>query len=380
MAINLGFVGVGEFGSCFIPIYQDHPEVNKIVLCDLKQDLLAQKAQEFGIEETASSLDELLARDDIDAVAIYTQHWLHAEQAIKTMKAGKHVTTAVPAAYSIDQVRRLVETVKQTGMVYSVQETSVYYPAVAYARQKYREGKFGEIFFSEGCYFHDWSHGLEEVYRRRYGNEYDKEAGDPPMMYVTHSTSGIMRVTGTYATEISCMGYHIKDDPVYDGKKVHGNKFGNQVGFMKMNDGSTARIAEFRRVAYLGEPAFSFYGNQGSFVCDPYKWYTLQGSSPVELPRFHSPLPKELVQYVFGGHHGSHPYLVHDFINAVVNNTTPENNIWEAARHVLPGLVAVESAKNQGKWMNVPDFGDAPAKPGPVRGVIRPNDGWFQGH
>ncbi len=380
MGINIGFVGLGEFGSCFVPIYKDHPCVDKLVLCDLKTDLLKQKSEEFDLPETAANLDELLAREDIDAVAIYTQHWLHAEQAIQTMKAGKHVTTAVPAAYSIEQIEKLVETVKATGKIYSVQETSVYYPAVAYARQKHKEGQFGEIFFMEGCYFHDWSHGLEEVYRRRYGEKFDQEAGDPPMMYVTHSTSGLMRVTGTYATEISCMGYHIKNDPIYDGKKVHGNKFANQVAFMKMNNGATARVAEFRRIAYLGEPAFSYYGNQGTFTCDPYKWHTLDGNTPVELSRFHSPLPKELVQYVFGGHHGSHPYLVHDFVNAVVNNTMPENNVWEAARHVLPGLMAVESAKRNGQWMKVPDFGNVPQKTGPVKGVTRPNDGWFQGH
>ena len=380
MGITLGFVGAGSFGSRFVPLYQDHPEVERIVLCDLKPDLLERQAREFGITETCGSLDELLARDDVDAVAIYTQHWLHAEQAIAAMKAGKHVTTAVPAAYSIDQCQRLVETAARTGRTYSVQETSVYYPGVAYARERYRKGDFGYITYAEARYFHDWSHGMEEVHRRRYGPGWEQHAGEPPMQYITHSTSCIMSVTGAHATEVSCLGYSMPGDEIYDSRKPHGNSQSNQVAMLKMSDGSIARIAEFRRIAHTGEVAASYYGTKGSLQCDPYQWWDLQGSRPVELTRFHNPLPDKLVKYVFGGHQGSHPYLVHDFVSSVVNGTVPECNVWAAARHNLPGLAAVESAKRSGEWMKVPDFGDPPAAPGEKPGVRRIDDGFFQKH
>jgi len=380
MGITLGFVGCGSFGNCFIPIYKKHPDVDRIVLCDLKKELLEERARQYGIPDTSDSLETLLARRGVDAVAIYTQHWLHAEQAIMAMEAGKHVTTAVPAAYSIDQCRRLVETVRKTGKVYSVQETSVYYPGVAYARQQNARGAFGRITYSEGRYFHDWSHGLEEVYRRRYGPGWEEHAGEPPMNYITHSTSGIMSVTGAHALEVSCLGYSLPGDTVYDARKPHGNNQCNQVALLKMSDGSIARICEFRRIAHTGEVAFSYFGTEGSLQCDPYQWWDLHGSRPVELTRLHGPLPDELVKFVFGGHQGSHPYLVHDFVSSVVNGTVPEVNVWASVRHNLPGLVAVESAKQGGTWMAVPDFGDPPALPGQKSGGEAVDDGWFQKH
>ena len=51
---------------------------------------------------------------------------------------------------------------------------------------------------------------------------------------------------------------------------------------------------------------------------------------------------------------------MHDFVRAVVQGTIPRVNVWEAVRHCLPGLVAIESAKRGGERMRVPDFGSAP--------------------
>lgn len=389
MGITLGFVGAGSFGSRFIPIYQDHPEVDHMVLCDLKADLLAQRSRQYGLPDTEPSLDDLLGREDVDAVAIYTQHWLHAPQAIKALEAGKHVTTAVPGAYSVDDCQKLVQTVERTGLVYAIQETSLYYPDVAYARKQHAEGAFGRITYSEARYFHDYSHGLEEVYRRRFGKDWFQKAGDAPMLYVTHSTSGIMSVTGTHATEVACLGVSLEGDEIFDATKPHGNAYANQVALMKMSDGGMARVAEFRRVGHPGAVDFSFYGTRASLEAaaarpwhggTPPYWCDLEGTRPLDLPRLHSPLPDSLVKYVFGGHVGSHPYLVHDFVTSVVNGLVPEGNVWAAARHNLPGLVAVQSARQDGKWLKVPDCGNPPASPGGKPGVRAVDDGEFQKH
>ena len=58
------------------------------------------------------------------------------------------------------------------------------------------------------------------------------------------------------------------------------------------------------------------------------------------------------------GHNGSHQFLVHDFVTACVTGRTPPNNVWAAARYLLPGLVAHESALKSGELMEVPDLGD----------------------
>ena len=60
------------------------------------------------------------------------------------------------------------------------------------------------------------------------------------------------------------------------------------------------------------------------------------------------------------GHGGSHPYLVHEFVDAITHQRQPATNAWEAARYTVMGAMAHKSALRNGETLDVPDFGDAP--------------------
>ena len=68
-------------------------------------------------------------------------------------------------------------------------------------------------------------------------------------------------------------------------------------------------------------------------------------------------LPKAY-ETMHNGHEGSHQFLVDDFVTACVDGRTPPNHAWDAARYVVPGLIAHESAVRGGVLLEVPDFGD----------------------
>jgi len=89
-------VGCGSFAQSFIRLFQLHPYVDDIVLCDLGADKLAENAERWGVSTTVTSLDDICADSSIDAVALFTQNWLHAPQAVQALNAGKHVYSAVP--------------------------------------------------------------------------------------------------------------------------------------------------------------------------------------------------------------------------------------------------------------------------------------------
>jgi hypothetical protein len=52
---------------------------------------------------------------------------------------------------------------------------------------------------------------------------------------------------------------------------------------------------------------------------------------------------------------------VHEFIDAVAHRRQPAINIWEAARYMIMGVMAHQSALKDGERLDVPDWGDAPA-------------------
>src|SRR5215204_1717044 len=96
MGIRLAVVGTGLWGRRLIPLFKLHPLVDEISLCDLDSAKLDAAARDFEIPKTYPSLDAVLD-SNVDAVALVTQHWLHAPQAVQVLEAGKHVYSSAPA-------------------------------------------------------------------------------------------------------------------------------------------------------------------------------------------------------------------------------------------------------------------------------------------
>ncbi len=402
MGLHVGIVGTGAFAQAFIPLFKAHPLVERVVLCDLDAEKLARSAVRFEIGETSSSLDDLCGTD-VDAVCLFTQNWLHGPQAVQALEAEKHVYSAVPPGISVNEIEKLVAAATASDGVYMLGETSYYYPGVLYCRDQYARGAFGHIVYGQAEYYHDWDHGLYDVARWRGGENWRETAGVPPMYYPTHSTSQIISVTGARMTRVSCQGFRDRhEDGIYAGNDWS-NPFSNQSALYSMSDGSVCRINEFRRVGHPGCVRMSLQGTEGGFeqsggcaawmrkdgkqtenldsllACtgqpvpgsdptgsdptgsDPMSKVTASDGTHLGVSAVH---PAERLPAAFAGlpngHAGSHQFLVDDFVKACVNRTLPPNNAWDAARYMLPGLVAHESALRGGALLPVPDPGDPP--------------------
>ncbi len=417
MGIRVGMCGTGAFADCFIPLFKAHPDVENVVLCDLDAEKLAAKCEKFGVPDSSPSLDDLCERD-VDAIVIITQHHLHGPQAVQALKAGKHVYSAVPSAITMAEITELVETVEETGLIYMIGETSYYYPCAIFCREKFRNGEFGQIVYSEAEYMHDYLHGMMDVARWRYGRDWKQKFGMPPLFYPTHSTSMIVSVTGAHATHVCGMGIpdrracrwppkseaerqYRQEDFYAREDNFWKNPFSNETMLCRMSDGSVARINEFRRIGHPGTVGMSMYGTDGSYeqqsaptgagysttsgiwltknlderrdvsdllACRGVPASEVEGSmgkvtssdgTHAGASKLHdlSRLPGEFIGLP-NGHAGSHQFLVDDFVKACVSGETPPNNVWDAARYLVPGLIGHESAMNGGVLMEVPDFGD----------------------
>ncbi len=156
MGLKIGICGAGGFAGAFIPLFRAHPEVSEVCIAEVLPDRRKEQAKLFGIERTFENLDAL-CRSDVDAIAIFTQRWMHGPQAVQALKAGKHVYSAVPAAISVQEVEQLLQAARSTGLTYMVGETSYYYPSTIYCRKRFAAGDFGHFVFGEAEYLHDMS-------------------------------------------------------------------------------------------------------------------------------------------------------------------------------------------------------------------------------
>ncbi len=405
--LRIAMIGCGRFAHSFVPLFKAHPNVESVKVCDLMPERAKKFAEEFDVG-TVDSFEDALESSDINAVAIFTQRFKHSPMAIKALKAGKHVYSAVPCSISIDEINEIERLVKKTHLTYSMGETGFYRAPTVYCRQKFYEGAFGDFVYGEAHYNHD-IRNMEQSFRSSAGDDWKKYAGIPPMYYPTHSTSMILgSMPGVYATKVCAMGYEDKRKDIYgtDGQNLYNNPFSNTTMLLKLSNGGLARISENRCVGWRAPETYisQFYGNEGCYEfsvahhylshwdknrCDknhevimkevtseltPADVYeallensddTLQRiadgwgfleSSPIQPT---ARLPKEF-HGLKNGHNGTHHFLIDDFCRAAYEDKLSPTNIWQVARFNIPGLLAHESALKGGVVMDVPDLGNPP--------------------
>jgi predicted dehydrogenase len=263
MGIKVGLVGVSNFGSKFVPLFKLHPLVDELCVAELDPDRRAAVAKEFGIARTFASHDELCA-SDVDAIAIFTQRWTHGPLAIKSLKAGKHVYSAVPSGVTLEELGELVELVKSTGLTYMLGETEYYTGPSYYCRERFARGDFGRFVHGEGHYFHDMLHFYWPFYRAN--QDWKPLASYPPMLYPTHSAAFVLTTTFDRMTEVSCAGFtDDHPDGIFDpGISRWQNPFSNQAGFFRMAGGGTTILKEFRRIV-TNRTSKQIFGTMGSY-------------------------------------------------------------------------------------------------------------------
>lgn len=398
--MRLGVLGAGQFSRNFIPLWKAHPLITSVTVADLIAERSAEFAETFEVGR-AADFDDLL--DRVDAVAIFAQRHLHGPLVIKALQAGKHVYSAVPVADSMTEIEEIVRLVAETRLTYMLGETAYYYPSALFCRAEFAKGTFGDFVYAEAQYYHDMNHGFYEAFQYTGGERWREVAGTPPMHYPTHTVAPLVSTTGSYATQVACLGFEDRHpDGVFGRDRNHwGNPFSNETALFRMSNGGVARVNEFRRVGikkpmtYLGlflgtRASYEWAGTQHIFATalddgsmtgeDLSAWlnstnleahrgdpdffhnvvnggYDSASMSPImpaaRLPREFGPLPSN--------HRGVHKFLVDDFARAVHTGKLPPNHVWAAARYNIPGLVAHQSAEQGGITLDIPDLGEPPA-------------------
>jgi len=190
-----------------------------------------------------------------------------------------------------------------------------------------------------------------------------------PMTYPTHSISGPMAVMKAHAVKACAFGWKNRTgDRYFDDHALT-----NVTALFSMSNGSQMRICEHRELAYPSGDLFEMeifrvFGTNGSFREN--RWADKERWTELGIDEMRDPLPAEVAEAfraevgaerMYGGHGGSHAYLVHEFVDAIAHDRQPAVNAWEAARYMAAGVAAQRSALRDGELQDVTDWGDAPA-------------------
>ena len=376
--VRLGVVG-GGFGASFS--WHEHPNCVVTAVTDLRPDRRERLRNRYRCDAVYDSLEIMLREaKDVDAVAVFSGAPDHARHAKMCMDRGWHVVTAVPACMSLDEAAMLVERKRKTGLRYMMAETSWYRGECIFARNLYRAGGFGELFYTECEYYHDlvqyYYH--ESDFRRprtdrmaTFGNPDGTRSwrwGYAPMLYPTHSLGFLVGVTGERVRKVSCLGWagnrpELRDHPSRTDN-VYDNPFWNQAALMLTDRGHVCRCNVFyvcnahgERAQWFGDRASLYMPNGGVHGAVEHDRGKVAG--PVALPPYwKSDMLPEPMRHE-SGHGGSHVFISAEFINALVEDREPEIDLDASLAMTVPGIIAQQSSMKDGQQLPVPQFDPA---------------------
>jgi len=159
--LGIGIIGYGGaarvHGIAYksIPLHYGFPADTITIagVADLKAPAAQAAANELGAKSWTTDYRELLERPDVNIVDICVPNHMHEEVIIAAARAGKHIFCEKPLSNTVEQGKRIVEAVEQSGVKNQLNFNFRYYPAVTRAKQLIGAGFLGRIFSYRGCFY-----------------------------------------------------------------------------------------------------------------------------------------------------------------------------------------------------------------------------------
>jgi predicted dehydrogenase len=156
--IRLGVIGMGPNNmASTLALLRDEPDLRfrMTAICGLPQETMGQCAREFEVPFWTTDYRELVARDDVDVVCVFSPDALHAEHSLAALEHGKHVVCTKPMVTRLEDAQSLVRLVRQRGVKFLVGQTMRFDRQFLHARQLFDRGELGELIAVESHYVHD---------------------------------------------------------------------------------------------------------------------------------------------------------------------------------------------------------------------------------
>jgi predicted dehydrogenase len=118
--LNVGVIGYSplfHMGRSHLKEMAQNPGFLPKAACDINADFLQQAEKDFPGIETYTTVDEMLAKSDVDLLAIILPHNVHCSVALQCLRAGRHVVLEKPFALSVDECEEMSREAKKRDLL-----------------------------------------------------------------------------------------------------------------------------------------------------------------------------------------------------------------------------------------------------------------------
>jgi len=197
--IRLGIAGLGGAARQMIPAALKHPGVEIVAAADVDADALAAFVRDQGVR-AYTSVEEMCASHDIDAVYIATPNQYHVDHAMAAFAHGKHVLLEKPMAMTVEESDAIIAEAERLARVVVVCSPHSFAPPTRATLDMLERGELGQLRMINTWYYGDW------LYRPRTGEELSTEqkyGGGVVFRQGPHMFDMIRTIAGGMATGLT---------------------------------------------------------------------------------------------------------------------------------------------------------------------------------
>jgi predicted dehydrogenase len=200
--LRVGVVGCG-IGRQHVEAYRSLAEQFEVVaICDVDEARARELAAAHGVGRILTDFGALCRMDDLDVVDICTPPYLHAEQALQALDAGRHVICEKPLAGSLAQVDEVIAAEKRSGR----RLMPIFQYRFGQGLQKLR------FLIAEGVAGRAYLTTVETAWRRRpayyavpWRSRWKTELGGPIVNLAVHGHDLVYHVLGPARSVYACL-------------------------------------------------------------------------------------------------------------------------------------------------------------------------------
>ena len=184
--VRVGVIGVGQIGKHHVKTYAGMSNVEIVAVADVNEAEAQRVAAQYGIANVYTRAQELLSRDDIQAVDVCLHNNYHMPATVAALEAGKDVFCEKPMAGAYVDAVKMWETAQATGRHFAIQFATMFANEAKAAKYLIDDAHLGSI-------YHVRSGG-----HRRRGRPFVDGYGSPTFVQKEHSAGGALYDMGVY--------------------------------------------------------------------------------------------------------------------------------------------------------------------------------------
>ncbi|MDH5459533.1 MAG: Gfo/Idh/MocA family oxidoreductase [Candidatus Bathyarchaeota archaeon] len=160
--LGTAVIGTGFWGRNHARIFKELEETELMAVCDVDAERAKAAAKQFSAKPYTNA-GKMLKRKDIEAVSICTWSTNLAKEALKALKAGKHVLVEKPMATNVKQAEKLLETAEKEGSHLTVGFLMRFIPGVRHIKKAIENKIIGELVCATAKRVSQWPERIGDV-------------------------------------------------------------------------------------------------------------------------------------------------------------------------------------------------------------------------